>query len=133
MKTLPAEQQIPIAGMTQHHFASGVYGRQMDIPAGVVVVGMIHKTEHLAVLLKGRVRITTEVGAKVLDAPQVLIAPPGTKRVAYAITDTTWLSLHAVGEERDLGKIEDRLIARDFDDPALSGAAQPPAIQGDKP
>lgn len=113
-------EQLSIDDMTRHYFASGVYCREMTIPAGVVVVGKLHKTEHLAVLLSGRVRITTEEGSQELDAPQVMIAPPGVKRVAYAITNTRWLAIHSVGDERDLETIEERFIAKDFDDPALA-------------
>jgi hypothetical protein len=115
MKGMAEGDQIAVGPMTSHLFASGVYARRMDIPAGVLVVGGLHRTEHLAILLKGKVRITTEEGAVELEAPQVMVAPPGTKRIAYAITDAAWISVHAVGEERDVEEIERRFIAPSHD------------------
>lgn len=108
-----------IDDITKHYFASGVYGREMAIPAGMVVIGKLHRTEHLSVLLTGTVRIITETGFQEMSAPQVIVAPPGTKRVAYAVTDCRWLTFHAVGEERDLAVIEERFIAKGFDDLAI--------------
>lgn len=114
MLALPAESQIPIDGMTFHHFATGAYAREMVIPAGAVVIGKIHKTEHIAVLMQGRVTVTTEDGPQTFEGPKVMVCPAGTKRVAYAHTEAHWLAIHAVGEERDLEKIEAKFIAKDF-------------------
>lgn len=124
MNALGDGDQLAVDPMTSHIFASGVYARRMDIPAGAVVVGGLHRTEHLAILLKGRVRITTEEGATELEAPQVMVAPPGTKRVAYAITDAAWLSIHAVGAERDVKAIERQFIAPNHDALAMPDATK---------
>lgn len=113
---LPPEEQMPIDDMTHHHFATGVYCREMKIPAGVLVVGKLHKTEHLAVLLYGSVQITTETGTVVHHGPKLMKAPAGTKRVALAITDCSWLAFHAVGDERDVDAIESQFIAKSFDE-----------------
>lgn len=128
MKAMSPGDQLPIDPMTSHLFASGVYVRRMDIPKGVLVVGKLHKTEHIAILIKGTVRITTEAGAVEYEAPQVMVAPPGTKRVAYALTDASWLSVHAVGEERDLDVIESKLIAPTYED--LPAAQAAPELEG---
>lgn len=125
-------EQLSIEGMTDHFFTGGgVYARQMRIPKGVIVVGKLHKTEHLAVLLKGSVKITTEDGTVELDAPQVMVAPPGIKRVAYALTDCVWLSVHSVGEERDLEKIEASLIAPSFEELERASPAAALSSEGD--
>ena len=104
---------LVVADVTRHYFASGVYCREARIPAGATVVGKIHRTQHLAILLKGRVAIATEGQAEpeIFDAPRIMVAPAGIKRVAHALTDTIWLAFHAVDEERDLAKIEQRFIA----------------------
>ena len=33
-----------------HYFVNGVYGREIFIPAGVLVAGRIHKTEHISII-----------------------------------------------------------------------------------
>lgn len=118
--------KLDIEAVTFHHFASGVYCREMRLPAGYVLVGKIHKTENMSVLLQGHIRVTTETGTTELHAPQIMVSAPGTKRVGYAITDTIWLSLHAVGNERDLCAIEERFIASSFDDFDKIAAQQGP-------
>lgn len=115
MKSLPGSDQLGVDPMTSHLFATGVYCRRVDIPAGVVCIGKIHRTEHLTVLLSGRVRVTTEEGTTELEGPAVWVAPPGVKRVAHALTDVAWLTLHAVGAERDIEKIEQSFIADSFE------------------
>ena len=38
----------------EHFFAPGMYGRRFTMPAGMLVVGKIHKHAHLMMVLKGR-------------------------------------------------------------------------------
>lgn len=116
----------PTHGVTpdvRHYFAAGVYVREMHLPADSLVVGKLHKLPHVTVLVKGKITITTEEGSETLEAPLTLVAPPGIKRVGYCHTDVIWQSIHNVGEERDLDVIEERLIAKDFSDPALATEA----------
>lgn len=99
-----------------HRFADGVYAREMFIPAGTVIVGKIHKFGHLNVITKGKCIVLTEFGAETLTAPHTFISKPGTKRVVGAIEDTVWTTFHGVGKETDLGKIEDQIICKTFED-----------------
>ena len=46
----------------RHYFAPGLFAREITIPAGTCLVGAVHKTENLAVLSAGRLRLVTEVG-----------------------------------------------------------------------
>lgn len=92
-----------------HHFAAGLYGREIHIPAGTVVVGKMHKTQHLNILAAGEITVWTETGMKRVCAPYVMVSEPGTKRVGYAHTDTVWITVHA-SHETDLDKLEAELI-----------------------
>lgn len=105
-------EQVPLG--LRHYFASGVYVREMVIPAGVLAVGKIHRHEHIFVLLSGTLTIITEEGSETLTGPVTRVAPAGTKRCAIAQTDCILQNIHAVGEERDLEKIEALFIAPDF-------------------
>ena len=93
-----------------HHFADGVYGREMFIPAGTVITGKIHRTATLNVLLSGVVQITSESGeVALLEAPQVFVTEPGTKKVCYAHTDARFMNVHPT-RLRDLAAIEAKFI-----------------------
>lgn len=118
---LPKEDQIDLDVLTTHHFAPGVYARELFIPAGVVLTGKIHKTRHLNIISKGRIAVATEQGPKVVEAPHIMVSDPGTKRAGYALEDTIWITIH-VTEETDLDKIEQQVIAEDYDDlPRIEG------------
>jgi quercetin dioxygenase-like cupin family protein len=96
----------------KHHFSQGVYARELFIPAGTLLTGKIHKYEQLNILSQGEMSVLTEEGVKRVKAPFHIVAPPGTKRIAYAHTDCTWTTIHQT-ELRDVEEIEMRFIAQD--------------------
>lgn len=117
---------------TTHKFADGMYSRSVWRPAGVTVVGALHRHEHFTVVLSGEIMIYTEDGgAKVCRAGDVFVTPAGTKRATHALSDAELMTVHRLPdpEERDLDKIEAALIdeARIFDaDNKLIAAPQKP-------
>lgn len=104
----------PASCPVKHHFAPGSYGREMTLPAGMVVVGKIHKHAHINVISKGRVQVFTEqAGVLELAAPCTFVSSPGTKRVVHVLEETVWTTVH-VTDKTDLAKIEREVIATDF-------------------
>jgi len=100
----------------QHSFIDGVYVRTIFIPAGMVIVGKIHKHSHANILSKGKVSVMTEDGGlEVLEGPLTMTSPAGCKRAVYAHTDTTWTTIHRT-DETDLEKIEDWVIAKSYEE-----------------
>lgn len=85
-------EQLPI--LTNHHFAAGLYGREIIIPADTLVTGKAHAFEHLNVCI-GDITVWTEDGMKRLTGVHVLRSRPGTKRVGYAHAETHWITVHA--------------------------------------
>lgn len=92
-----------------HHFSPGVYAREIQIPAGVVVVGKLHRTQHLIMLLSGEVTIYTDEGMKRMVAPQVWQTYPGTKRAIFAHETSRLMTVHPTNET-DLAVIEAQII-----------------------
>jgi len=99
----------------EHIFADGMYIRKMTAPGGMINVSKLHKTNHPFFILEGEVSIVTEKGIIRITAPHFGITKAGTKRVVYFHEDTVWITVHAT-EETDLEKIEDELIAKNFDE-----------------
>lgn len=95
-----------------HHFAPGVYMRQMDAKAGTLVVSKMHRTEHMNILLSGSLTVATESGIEYLKAPCVIKSMPGTKRIGYFHEDTSWVTVHQT-ESTDLEEIEKQVIVPD--------------------
>ena len=104
----PDQIDVPV----QHHFAPGVYMRQMDAAAGTLVVSKMHRTEHMNILLKGSLTVATEDGIQLMTAPCVLKSMPGTKRIGYFHEDRTWITIHPTSDT-DLEKIEQQVIVPD--------------------
>lgn len=95
----------------RHHFSRGVYARELLIPAGTVLTGKIHKFDSLNILLEGELLVLTDQGVKHVKAGHLEVSPPGTKRAAYALTDTRWLTVHGT-HKTDVAEIEAEFIAQ---------------------
>jgi hypothetical protein len=107
----------------RHHFAPGVYAREVTIPAGKVVVGEIHKTRHLNILSKGKITVWTDEGMKTLEAPFTLTSNPGTKRVGLTHSEVVWTTIHPT-DETDIQRLQEQLIAKDFSEVEFSEKPQ---------
>jgi hypothetical protein len=113
------EEQLHKLNPVKNSFADGCYIREIFNPAGELLVTKIHKKEHPFFLMKGEMSVLTEDGIKHLKAPHQGITKPGTKRIIYAHTDCVFITVHAT-EETDVAKIEEQVIAKDFNDPLVT-------------
>lgn len=102
----------------RHSFAPGIYVREISIPAGMLLVGKIHKHSHPNFLMAGEVIVYTEsTGSQHLVAPRVMISPPGTKRVLYTLADTWWVTVHHNRNDiTDLEALEAEIIAKSYEE-----------------
>ena len=94
---------------TFHHFSDGIYARELRIPAGVCIVGALHKTRHFVMVSKGKCSIATHEGSQIVEAPYMVETQPGIKRVVYAFTDTIMTTFH-VTNETDIDKIAEQIL-----------------------
>ena len=79
----------------------------------MLLTSKIHKTSHPYFILKGKAKVLTEEGIKVVTAPCYGVTPAGTKRLIYVLEDVVWCTCHAT-KSKDLQKIEKQTIAKDF-------------------
>lgn len=98
----------------KHHFAPGIYTRELFIPAGTVLTGKIHRYEVMNVLVSGTLKVTTDEGIEVLTGPMIFNSEAGTKKAAVTFTDVIWLNIHPT-ELTDLDAIEKEFIAPSFE------------------
>ena len=114
----------------KHHFAPGVYSREMLIPKGKIIVSKIHRHEHHSFLMKGEITVVSEYGGiQRLKAPMVILSKPGAKRIGFAHEDTIWVTVHPT-KETDLKKIEEEVIAKSYEELELP-ADQVAALKSD--
>jgi len=97
------------------------YAREMTIPKGTVIIGKIHRHEHLNFITKGKVIVSTEFGQKEYKAPCTFISEVGLKRAVYALEDTLWTTVHLTEHrgEANLEKMEAEIIAPSYNDLGL--------------
>ncbi len=120
MAELP--EQIDLDEDTDHHHAPGVYARELHIPAGCVLSGKTHATEHLNVMC-GDITVVTQDGWKRLTGWHVIKSKPGTMRLGFAHQGTMWITIHPT-DETDLKKLEAELIIpRDIPRQVIEGGA----------
>lgn len=85
----------PVVCAIRHHFAAGIYGREITIPAKVTVTGAVHRVENLVVVSKGRLEAATPLGIVMLSPGDTLRCEPGTKNVVRALEDARWTNFYA--------------------------------------
>lgn len=110
------EDGVPTVELPLNHiFTDGIYIREIFIPADSIVVGLIHKHNHLNYITKGKVTVLTKQGLETLEGPCSMISTAGTKRALYTHTDTIWTTVHAnPNEERDVDKLVESLTVPNY-------------------
>ena len=104
-------------GNIRHHFGSGVYGRELFLHKGTVVVSKIHKRKTFNIIARGLVSVIDPVnGYNTYQGPYTFVSEPMTKRVVIAHEDTLWITTHANEDDsEDLDEIEEKTIAKNFE------------------
>lgn len=106
---LLSKEQVPCPVF--HRFGPGIYIREVHIPAGTVSIGHHQKTEHLNVMLSGRVTMIKDDGAiEELVAPVMYTSKPG-RKIGYIHEDMVWLNVYAT-QERDIEKLEEMFLEK---------------------
>ncbi len=61
--------------------------------------------------------ITEQKGEEMIEGPCFMMSEGGTKRALYAVTDLVWTTIHHnPTNTQDLNKIEDIVIAKNYDE-----------------
>lgn len=121
MRTLGDLKKEPellcIEEMTTHSFGPGLYVREFKIPKGVACIGHYQRFEHLNIIMYGKVRMLIDNDWVDVSGPRHFIGAPG-RKIGVALEDTLWLNVFQT-DERDIKKIEERLVIKDDTDMLL--------------
>lgn len=122
-------KSIPGSGVEEsgiryvHHFAPGVYAREMIVPDDVIMVGAVHRTEHVSIFLEGSMIVPDGSGESVeIHAPIVQVAKPGIKRVGISTSRVRWITIHLT-DKTDPDEIIDEITTNDPAEAAQIAAA----------
>ena len=99
----------------EHFFAPGMYGRRMFIPAGLLLIGKIHRHSHLNVMTFGSLEIVSTFGRDIKVGPDMWQSEAGIQRNVLGLTDAQIITLHAnPTDTQDLAELEAMIIAPDY-------------------
>lgn len=84
----------PVDMPTTHHFSQDIYVREIFMPAGSVVVGKVHATRHLNIILSGECTIWTVHGRIDGRAGMIFESLPGVQKALKMKTDVRYLTVH---------------------------------------
>jgi hypothetical protein len=110
MKAMPQ-----VDSPAQHYHLSGVYCRSLFIPKGCLLTGKIHNHESIGILAQGTLRITNGETSTVVTAPYITVDKPGIKRLGYAETDCTFITVHRTDLD-SIDAIEEALVSDSFEE-----------------
>lgn len=93
-----------------HHFADGVYAKEMTLLKDNVIGKHVHTYDHLSVLACGQVLVYVDDEDPIFfEAPACVIILAGKTHAIRALTDATWFCIHAT-DETDPDKVDQVLI-----------------------
>ena len=103
-------QRFPQVDMPLIHlFAPGVYYREIFMPAGTIVIGHEHKTEHFNIVLSGKARVMMNGEIHLIKGPDVFVSGPGVSKVLYILENMRWATIHP-SDETNIEVLEDILV-----------------------
>lgn len=107
---LGTAEKLPLLKCEEkHYFGPHIYIKEVTMPAGAVIVGKVHKVEHMCVMLTGRMVLVTEDDVKKeICAPATFVGKPG-RKVAYILEDTVFQNIYST-DETDIEKLENMFV-----------------------
>lgn len=108
LKSLPG-----VEFSTFHHFADGIYIREIWVPKDSVIVGYRHRHECMNVMLSGSVLTITNGIVTKFDAPSRVKSGADTQKASIVLEDMVWMTIHPnPTNERDIDRLEEMLLIK---------------------
>jgi mannose-6-phosphate isomerase-like protein (cupin superfamily) len=92
----------------KHHFSSGVYAKEMKMPADYLMLHHKHTFSHLSILASGSIELIVDNVKKIVHAPACLTINANEHHGIKSLTDVVWYCIHAT-DCTDEDKIDEAL------------------------
>jgi hypothetical protein len=115
-QALPDGERMEESPPLKHWLTPGIYAREIHLKADTLVVGRVHRHEHLNIISKGSVSVFTEFeGDQIIHAPASFVSKPGTKRLVLTHEDAIWTTIHPNPDNvTDFATLEDMFTTEDY-------------------
>ena len=108
-------EEINDNGLTEY-LIGGAYTRVLKIPEGITIVSKLWRKPRLWIIVSGTVRVTTELGSQIIEAPYIGEAPFGSKVALHAETEVLWAAITGLPEAESTEDAEQYLITEEYSD-----------------
>lgn len=116
-KVVSNKKELAKVAPLNHTFAEGVYAREISIPKDTIVIGAIHKKEHISFLLLGEGIFITEKGQERLKAPCTIVSSAGSRKAVYAVTDLVFTNVCLNPENiKNIDELEDYIVCENIEE-----------------
>lgn len=88
-----------------HHFAAGVYARQMRLPARHQVQTHAHVYDHLSIMCGGPVAVECDGDVQRYEGVACILIKAGVKHTITALGDSEWFCIHATDETENMDEV----------------------------
>ena len=85
-----------------HFFGDNLYVRQAVYPKGTLIVGRIHKFDHVFMLLSGKITVWTRDGKTTLTGPCIFESKAGVQRIGYVHQNAVCLNMHGIQDNTQI-------------------------------
>lgn len=85
-----------------HLFGDNLYVRQASYSKGSVIIGRIHKYDHVFFLVSGKLSIWTRDSRFTIEGPCMFESKAGVQRVGYVHANAIVINMHGVRDGVDL-------------------------------
>lgn len=96
----------------QHHFSSGLYAKQMFLPADHFAVTHAHNFDHFSILASGRVTVEVDGVESEYVGPACIEIKAGEHHKITAHEDSVWFCIHAT-DVADPDSVDEVLIMKE--------------------
>ncbi|MCH8622633.1 hypothetical protein [Undibacterium sp. TS12] len=94
----------------KHHFSTGLYAKEMHLPAQHYALTHKHAYDHVSMLYRGTAKVKVGGIETEYSAPAFVMIRAGEEHTILAVDDVTWFCVHET-EETDVEKIDKVAIA----------------------
>jgi quercetin dioxygenase-like cupin family protein len=102
---------LAVNGVTVHHnFGGGVYAKETQIPAGVVLTQHTHPHDHLSILAQGIAMVEADGERRTLIGPCCITIKAGAPHKVTAHTPVVWYCIHAT-EDTDPATVDTSVLS----------------------
>ena len=102
----------------KNSFAPGVYARTIIMPAGTILIGKTHKTDHFNIAHTGKADVTIDGQTKLVCAGDMFRSEPGSKKLFEVIEDMKFSTIHPT-DKTDIDEIEKDTVYTDEEEEKL--------------